>query len=107
IENEVGVLGDSRDRSAAAEAAFVQSVPQSLIDHLSARRESLLPEFRQTWQAAGSKTSGTWAQVFGAGPKADEVFMAWNYARYIDAIAQAGKKEYSIPMFVNAWIVQP
>ena len=33
--------------------------------------------------------------------------MGWNYARYVNAVAEAGKKEYPIPMFVNAWIVQP
>ena len=31
----------------------------------------------------------------------------WNYARYIDAVTEAGKAEYALPMFVNAWIVQP
>jgi hypothetical protein len=33
--------------------------------------------------------------------------MAWNYARYIDVCAVTAKAEYSIPMYVNAWIVQP
>jgi hypothetical protein len=33
--------------------------------------------------------------------------MAWNYARYINRVAEAGKKEYALPMYVNAWIVQP
>jgi len=33
--------------------------------------------------------------------------MGWNYSRYIDHVAEAGKKEYNIPMYVNAWIVQP
>jgi len=28
--------------------------------------------------------------------------MAWNYANYIDAVANAGKQEYRIPMYVNA-----
>ena len=37
----------------------------------------------------------------------DEIFMAWNYARYIGYIAAQGKKEYPLPMYVNAWIVQP
>jgi hypothetical protein len=59
------------------------------------------------WDAAGAKTSGTWEEVFGKGAKADEIFMGWNYARYLNAVAEAGKKEYAIPMFVNAWIVQP
>jgi hypothetical protein len=42
------------------------------------------------WEAAGSKTSGTWEQVFGKGAATDEVFMAWNYARYIDHVTAAG-----------------
>ena len=29
--------------------------------------------------------------------------MAWNYARYINRVAEAGKKEYPVPMFVNVW----
>jgi hypothetical protein len=33
--------------------------------------------------------------------------MAWNYSSYINAVTAAGKAEYNIPMFVNAWIVQP
>jgi hypothetical protein len=107
IENEVGVLGDSRDRSAAANAAFAQPVPQALMDYLQSHKDALLPEFRQVWQSTNYKTSGAWEQVFGTGPQADEIFMAWNYSRYIDSIAQAGKKEYPLPMFVNAWLVQP
>ena len=30
--------------------------------------------------------------------------MAWNYARYIGQVAAAGKAEYNIPMYVNAWL---
>jgi hypothetical protein len=30
--------------------------------------------------------------------------MAWNYGRYIDRVAGAGKAEYPIPMYVNAWL---
>ena len=108
LENEVGLIGDSRDRSPLANEAFAQPVPKELTDYLQAHKESLLPETRKVWDAAGSKTSGTWEQVFGAGPgRADEVFMAWNYSRYIGKVAEAGKAEYPVPMFVNAWIVQP
>ena len=49
----------------------------------------------------------TWEEVFGKGDRTDEIFMAWNYASYMNAVAAAGKAEYDIPMFVNAWIVQP
>jgi hypothetical protein len=108
LENEVGIIGDSRDRSALANEAFRNPVPKDLTDYLQAHKESLLPETRKVWDAAGSRTSGTWEQVFGAGPgKADEIFMAWNYSRYIDKVAEAGKAEYPVPMYVNAWIVQP
>ncbi len=107
VENEVGVLGDSRDRSPEADAAFAAPVPKELMDYLAKPRQPLLPEFKEVWDAAGSKTTGTWEEVFGTGAKADEIFMGWNYARYINGVVEAGKKEYSIPMFVNAWIVQP
>jgi hypothetical protein len=107
VENEVGVLGLSRDFSAAANAAFAQPAPGELMDFLQKHKNTLLPEFLKVWEAAGFKTAGTWEEVFGAGAAADEIFMAWNYARYMDRVAEAGKKEYPLPMYVNAWIVQP
>jgi hypothetical protein len=108
LENEVGLIGDSRDRSALADGQFAKPVPAELTGYLQAHKDSLLPETLKVWGAAGFKTSGTWEQVFGAGPgKADEVFMAWNYSRYVNKVAEAGKAEYPVPMYVNAWIVQP
>ena len=108
LENEVGLIGDSRDRSPLGNAAFAQPVPKELMDYLQKNKDNLLPEFRKIWEATGFKTAGTWEEVFGKGPgKADEIFMGWNYARYINRVAEAGKKEYPIPMYVNAWIVQP
>jgi hypothetical protein len=108
LENEVGLIGDSRDRSAVADGIFAKPVPKELTDYLQAHRNSLLPETLKLWGDAGFKTSGTWEEVFGVGPaKADEVFMAWNYSRYVGKVAEAGKAEYPVPMFVNTWIVQP
>jgi hypothetical protein len=108
LENEVGLIGDSRDRSALANEVFAKPVPKELTDYLQTHKDSLLPETRKVWEEAGSKTSGTWEQVFGSGPgRADEVFMAWNYSRYIGKVAEVGKAEYPVPMYVNAWIVQP
>lgn len=107
LENEVGVLGDSRDRSTAADVAFAGPVPAELTSYLGANREGLRPELRQAWEAAGSKASGSWEEVFGSSPATDERFMAWNYARYMDKLAAAGKTEYPIPVFTNTWIVQP
>jgi hypothetical protein len=72
------------------------------MDYLQQHKDTLIPEFRQVWEAAGFKTSGTWEEVFGKGAATDEIFMAWNYARYIGRVAEAGKAEYPLPMYVNA-----
>jgi beta-galactosidase GanA len=101
VENEVGILGDSRDRSRAADAAFFGPVPRALIDRL---KLGTVPELQARWQKAGSKTTGNWEEVFGPGAETEEAFMAWNYARYVDRVAAAGKAEYPIPMVVNAWL---
>lgn len=106
VENEVGVLGDSRDRSAAANDAFDKPVPKQLMDYLQIHKTTLRPELKKAWDANGDKTSGSWAEVFGSG-MADEVFMAWNYARYMNEVTKTGKTEYPVPVFTNTWIVQP
>jgi hypothetical protein len=106
VENEVGLGGDSRDRSPLANAAFAKPVPAQLMDYIQKNKENLQPEFREVWEGAGSKTSGTWEEVFGKGPKTDEIFMGWNYAQYLDYVAQAGKKELPVPMYTNVWLVQ-
>ncbi|HTZ21889.1 MAG TPA: DUF5597 domain-containing protein [Opitutaceae bacterium] len=107
LENEVGLLGDSRDRCAAAEAAFAHPVPAELTAHLQKNRETLWPDLRKLWETAGARTAGTWSEVFGPGTATDEIFMAWNYARYLGHLTEAGKAEYPLPVFTNSWIVQP
>ena len=104
VENEVGVLGDSRDRGAAANAAYAESVPAALLTHLAKQPEELDPGLAALWKMHGTKTTGTWEEVFGGGPDTDELFMAWHYATYIDAVTAAGKAEYPLPMFVNGWL---
>jgi hypothetical protein len=106
IENEVGILGDSRDRSAAANEAFSGPVPKQLMDYLQTHKTPLRPELKMNWDANGDKTSGTWIEVFGT-RMSDEAFMAWNYARYMNQVTKAGKAEYPVPVFTNTWIVQP
>ena len=104
VENEVGVLRDSRDRSDLANTAFAGPVPGALLEYLKTNHEALVSEIRQRWEAAGAKERGSWREVFGEGPEADEIFMAWNYARYVDHVAEAGEAQYRIPMYVNTWL---
>jgi hypothetical protein len=107
VENEVGILGSPRDYSEIANADFAGNVPARLMEYLIKNRQSLDTMLLETWKAAGSKTTGSWEEIFGKGVRCDEYFMAWNYARYIDSCTAAAKAEYPIPMYVNAWIVQP
>lgn len=107
MQNEVGVLGDSRDRSDAANSAFVAPVPAELLTHLQAREGSLSPALLGQWAKAGKKTAGNWAQVFGVSAATDELFMAWHFAKFMGAMTEAGKQVYPLPVFTNTWIVQP
>ena len=106
VENEIGLPsepGEYRDRSPMAEKAYQGPAPKELMDYLQQHKDSLIPELRQVWEAAGSKTSGTWEEVFGKGTATSEIFMGWNYARYVGRVAEAGKAEYPLPMYMNAY----
>lgn len=104
VENEVGVLSESRDQSVAATEAFKHPVPKELLNYIIKNKNKLVPGFLQKWEAFGSKTNGNWEDVFGPSESTDEIFMAWNYARFVGKVTEAGKAEYPLPMFVNVWL---
>jgi len=104
VENEVGVLGDSFDRSDAANKAFAGPVPEELTRYLKEHHDALYPRLKELWDENGAKVSGTWENVFGRSARADEIFMAWHYARFIQAVTAKGKQAYDIPMYVNTWL---
>ncbi len=107
LENEVGVIPQSRDHAAVADAALRSAVPARLMTYLEKHRSGLNPEIRGAWEKAGGKSAGTWQEVFGAGPLTDDLFMAWQYAVYTDGVAAAGKAEYPLPMYANAALIRP
>lgn len=84
VENEIGFLKSDRDYSQEAENQFRQNVPIELANTL--------------------RVSGTWSEAFSS--DAAENFMAWHYAKAIETIASSGRKEYNLPMYVNAWLNQ-
>jgi len=102
VENEIGMLPVARDWGEGARKAYAQPVPEPLLRRLSDGGDRIEPELRALWQAHGAKTSGTWAEVFGDADAGAEVFTAWHYARYAEAVAAAGKAAYPLPMYVNA-----
>ena len=107
VQNEAGLKNYARDHHPLADAAWKGPVPPPLLDYMKAHRENLIAEFREVWEAAGAETEGTWAEVFGTSPRAEEIFQGWHVARYIGRVAEAGRKEYDLPMFANAWLIGP
>jgi hypothetical protein len=120
VENEIGVLGSVRDFSETANNAFNGQVPSELIGYLEKNKSVLHPALAKIWADNGYKLKGTWEEVFGKGIEyegddwktkfphyTEEIFMAWNYAKYVGEIAKKGKAQYPLPMYANAWLKQP
>lgn len=84
VENEIGLLGTDRDYSEEAKKAFAGPVPEAL--------------------SALTGKKGTWEEVYRE--NAGEAFMAWYFACAVEKIAAAGKQEYDLPCYANAWLRQ-
>ncbi len=106
-ENEIGMLPSARDYSSPANNKFNSPVPDELIKYLQKHKDSLVPEFKSVWKKNGFKTKGNWADIFGKGTHTDEIFMAWYFSKYTNAVIEAGKKIYPLPMYVNAALNRP
>jgi hypothetical protein len=102
VENESGILNAPRDVSPLAETAFAGRVPEKLLNRLGGLEASLYPDLMGAWKRQGCHRQGTWSEVFGA--DADEVFMAWHIASFLETVTAAGRTEYDLPMFANAWL---
>ena len=108
IENEIGMLESARDHSPLAEKAYKQLVPQTLLKAAIEREKSGLAsssereQARPAVKALGLKQQGSWAEVFGTDCYADEKFMAWHYACYVEHLAQAARRIHNMPLYVNA-----
>ncbi|KAI9167825.1 glycoside hydrolase [Paramyrothecium foliicola] len=102
VHNETGLLGDSRDRSKRANAAFAEPVPRDLLQHLAST--NLHPEFTKRVPELPSSGDHSWETIFGSRVAAEEAFMAYHISSYVGKVAAAGKKEYPIPFYTNTWL---
>lgn len=100
VENECGLMGAARDHCDAAEEAFMQEVPTGLISFMHEHVDSLAPDIATALASGAGR--GTWSEVFGA--CADELFQTYHTAAYVEAVASAGRDEYALPLFSNAWL---
>lgn len=84
VENETGLLGTECDYCEQAAAAMEEEIPAKISELFSKK--------------------GSWKEAFGEdGP---EYFMACQFASAVGYIAAAGRKEYPLPCFANAWLKQ-
>jgi hypothetical protein len=107
VENETGLLGDSRDRSRIANEKFKQPVPKDVMLHLQENyEEKLHPLFKKRFPEFKSQSAGeaTWEQAFSKLIDAEEMFMADAFSKYVGYVAAAGKAEYPIPLYTNVWL---
>lgn len=102
VENEIGMLTEAREYTPKANKTFNNDVPKELMDYLVKNKDSLVPELKAHWAKTNFATKGNWETVFGKSLATDELFQAWYYAKYTNAVAEAGKKELRLPMYVNA-----
>jgi hypothetical protein len=107
VENEIGMLSTAREVSDRANALYKEKIPDALAGFLKKNGQRLVPELKQKWEGSGGRVDGSWEDVFGNGTQTEEIFQAWYYARYANEVAAAGKKEYPLPMYVNAALPRP
>lgn len=84
VENEIGLLGTERDYGVVAEKLFYSEIPKEVAEEFN--------------------VSGNWENAFGE--NAGEYFSAYYFAKAVEKITVAGKKEYDIPHYANAWLEQ-
>ena len=95
----MGILDAARDFSIQATKDFEKDVPAELLEHIKKTDNDF---FAQAIVRALDTFDRSWLGVFGE--HADEVFMCWNYARYINKLAAYAKESYALPMFTNVWL---
>ncbi|MDR3287444.1 MAG: DUF5597 domain-containing protein [Prevotellaceae bacterium] len=102
VENEIGMIPDARDYCKDADKLFNSAVPKKFIDYLISHKSTLHPQLLNRWESNGLRTNGIWTEIFGEGLETDELFTAWNYGVFVEEIVKAGKKTYSLPVYLNA-----
>lgn len=81
VENEAGSYELARDHAPEPARLFEQPIPAKLAEALGVAQRP-------------------WAEAFG--PRAEQFFMTWHLARYVNEVAEAGKREWDLPLYVNA-----
>jgi len=105
VQNEVGILGAERDHAPLTERAFRLPPPPDFLSALAREAALLPPDVPADWsERAARNANADWEAVFG--PAGAEMFTAWTFAGYVQSVASAGRAQWDLPMFANAWLMQ-
>lgn len=106
VENEIGILGDSRDRSHAAEVRYKSPIPEELLRILLSDKSNFTGPFRRNFgqlDADAVPADASWYDLPADRQRIDELFMAYHYSLYVEQVASAGKRAYPLPLYTNVW----
>ncbi|MBQ1346640.1 MAG: DUF5597 domain-containing protein [Erysipelotrichaceae bacterium] len=101
VENETGLLGNAREVSAEADAVFAADVPASFVSYMKEHTDTMKEDVKAAVEKG--KESGSWKEVFNEA--AEEIFSAYHVSRFVNHVAEMGRKEYDLPLFANCWLV--
>lgn len=111
VQNEPGCFENYRDFSPAAQKAWQSPMSADMTAYLQKNKGKLFPALEKAWAANGNKTSGTWEEILGKSTDqgeykfyTEELFMAYHYSKYINYIAEQGRKIHNLPAFCNGWL---
>lgn len=102
VENEIGMIDSPRDYSDDATKMYNGPVPKSLREYLTTNYKTLHPYIKKKLKLSPPFTKETeWITLFGDDIYTEEIFQTWTYACYVQKIAEAGRRIYDLPMYVN------
>lgn len=101
VENETGLLGNSREVSDEADLAFQQNVPDDFVKYMKSNTEFMHEDVRAAVESGN--INGTWREVFR--DVAEEIFSAYCISHFVNYVAERGKEKYPLPILANCWLV--
>jgi Domain of unknown function (DUF5597)/Beta-galactosidase len=111
VENEPGCFENYRDLSSEALKAWQNPMPNDMVNYLKTNKGKLFPALEKAWADNGNKTKGTWEEILGKSTAdseykfyTEELFMAYQYSKYINFITEKGRKIHNLPAFCNGWL---
>jgi hypothetical protein len=109
VENE---MPGYADHSPAANERIGEQVPKELLEYLKSIDTQKHDPAKMGWftwsryHGNGSRTSGTWEEVFGKQPwpgDARKALGVYYTGKYIEVVVRKAKEALNIPMYANAW----